>query len=59
MILTTYGCERSDIASHTVGFPTKRPMEPNNFVAAVVKRNATLAVKCPAKCRRNPEGEYC
>ena len=43
----------------TLGFPTQRLMEPNNFVAAVVKDNATLTKKCPVQCRRYKEWEHC
>ena len=43
----------------TVGWPTKRLMEPNNFVAAPVLLNVTLEQKCPMLCRRHPDWEYC
>ena len=51
-----YSCE---VFNNTIGWPTKRLMEPNNFVASVVISNMTLTEKCPVKCRRNPEWEYC
>ena len=41
------------------GWPIQRRMEPNNFVAAVVKDNWLLKVKCPSECRREKEWEYC
>ena len=43
----------------SIGFPTKRQMVPNNFVAAVVKDNAMLDKRCPAPCRRYVEWEHC
>ena len=43
----------------TVGWPTKRVIEPNNFVAAPVLLNATLEIKCPLLCRRHPSWEFC
>ena len=51
-----YSCIRFN---SSVGWPTKRLMEPNNFVASVIKQNHTLNEKCPITCRRNPEWEYC
>ena len=51
-----YSCETFN---NTIGWPTQRLMEPNNFVASVVKDNVTLTEKCPLKCRRHPEWEYC
>ena len=41
------------------GFPTQRRMEPNNFVAAVVKENKMIKLTCPIECRRKIEWEYC
>ena len=45
--------------SITQGWPTQRRMERNNFVAAVVRDNKMIKVKCPDKCRRKKEWEYC
>jgi hypothetical protein len=44
----SYLCEKYP---GTRPFPTRRPMEPNNFVAAVVADNYTLDRECPAACR--------
>ena len=46
---------------HTIGWPTRRRNEPNNFVASVTSDNATLWTKCPKKCRRkgHMDWEYC
>jgi len=44
---------------NTVGWPTKRPMEPNNFIGSVVRENNRITQKCPIKCRRNRHWEYC
>ena len=46
---------------HTIGWPTQRRNEPNNFVASVTSDNATLWTKCPKKCRRkgHMDWEYC
>ena len=43
----------------SISWPTRRLIEPNNFVASVVRENATLKKKCPVECRRYPEWEYC
>ena len=43
----------------SIGWPTKRLMEPNNYVASIAKDNATLIHKCPRKCRRKVDWEYC
>ena len=45
----------------SVAWPTQRLVEPNNFVASVVKENVTLSVKCPTYCRpkNRPQWEYC
>ena len=51
-----YTCEKFH---NTIGWPTKRLMDPNNFVGSVVKENVALTQKCPVKCRRDPEWEYC
>ena len=51
-----YSCEKFN---NSIGWPTKRLMEPNNFVASVVRENVTLTEKCPLKCRRHPEWEFC
>ena len=51
-----YSCEKFN---NSIGWPTKRLMEPNNFVASVVRENVTLTEKCPEKCRRQPEWEFC
>ena len=51
-----YTCEKFQ---DTVGWPTKRQSGPNNFVGSVVKENRSLVEKCPIRCRRNPQWEYC
>ena len=45
----------------SIPWPTKRLLEPNNFVASVVTENATLTKKCPRACRPkdHPDWEYC
>ena len=43
----------------SIGWPTQRLMEPNNYVASIANDNATLVHKCPRKCRRRLEWEYC
>ena len=43
----------------SVGFPTQRLMQPNNFVGAVEYENITVKRKCPVECRRNSEWQYC
>ena len=42
-------------------WPTRRLMEPNNFVASVVRENVTLSQKCPRPCRpqNHQDWEYC
>ena len=42
-------------------WPTKRAMEPNNFVASIFKDNATLIQRCPKACRPKDhlDWEYC
>jgi len=51
-----YTCENFE---NSVGWPTKRPSEPNNFMGAVLKENNQITEKCPIKCRRNQNWEYC
>lgn len=45
----------------TSPFPTKRLMEPNNFVASVVFANDVMRQKCPKKCRpkEHKDWQYC
>jgi hypothetical protein len=43
----------------SIGFPTQRKMEPNNYVASVWKDREMIQKKCPSKCRRKPEWIYC
>ena len=43
----------------SIGWPTQRLMEPNNYVASVVSDNHTFIHRCPKRCRRNIEWEYC
>ena len=43
----------------SIGWPTKRLIEPNNFVGSVIEENHTLSEKCPIECRRHPDWEYC
>ena len=43
----------------SISWPTKRLLQPNNFVASVVKENVTLLKKCPSMCRRHQAWEYC
>lgn len=45
---------------NSIGFPTERRDEKNNFVAAVVSEGEGRLWKvCPKKCRRRPEWEHC
>ena len=43
----------------SVGFPTRRLMQPNNFVGAVENENITIKRKCPVECRRKFDWQYC
>lgn len=43
----------------SIGFPTRRKMEPNNYVASVWKDGEQIAKKCPKECRRHPDWIYC
>lgn len=43
----------------SIGFPTQREEGPNNFVQAVFKEGNSLKEKCPERCRRRLEWEYC
>ena len=54
----SYSCARF---SYTKAFPTKRKMEPNNFVASVVAENHVLNQSCPKICRprEHLDWEYC
>ena len=54
----SYSCARF---SYTKAFPTKRKMEPNNFVASVVAENHVLNQSCPKICRPRDhlDWEYC
>lgn len=52
----SYTCSRFP---GSIGFPTQREDGPNNFVASVVKEGNTMKQKCPKKCRRHLEWEYC
>ena len=52
----SYLCESN---SGTIGWPTERKIKANNFVGAIFRRNITLDKKCPLKCRRNRDWEYC
>ena len=52
----SYLCKRY---KGSIGYPTQRLMEPNNFVGSVINENVVLKRKCPAKCRRRLEWEYC
>ena len=54
-----YSCETFNNKGISIGWPTQRLIEPNNFVASPVNENITLLEKCPLKCRRRPEWEYC
>ena len=51
-----YTCEQFE---NSVGWPKKRPSEPNNFMGSVLTENHQLTEICPIKCRRNPNWEYC
>ena len=52
----SYHCK---VFENTIGWPTQRLMEPNNYAAAVKLENYTLTEKCPVECRRKAEWEYC
>ena len=39
----------------SIGFPTQRLIEPNNYVASVWNDKEIIEKKCPLKCRRNPQ----
>ena len=45
----------------SVGWPTQRKIEPNNFVGAIIAENLTLNKTCPKECRRKnkDDWEYC
>lgn len=43
----------------SIGFPTQRLMEKNNYVASVYNDGEMIRKKCPKKCRRQPEWIYC
>ena len=43
----------------SIGFPTQRLMEPNNYVASVWNDAEMIAKKCPPRCRRYPSWLYC
>ena len=43
----------------SIGFPTKRIMGPNNYVASVWKEKDFLRKRCPVKCRRQTGWVYC
>lgn len=53
-----YSCK---IFPGTVGFPTQRRNESNNFIASVYSQNMYLWEKCPYKCRpkEHKDWEYC
>ena len=56
-----YSCHYFD---DTVGFPTPRRNETNNFVASVVSLDMYIWEKCPVECRRkghenDAEWEHC
>ena len=47
---------------NSIGFPTARKNEKNNYVAAIVSNEDKLWEKCPTKCRREGhenDWEYC
>ena len=53
---------RCDLFPNSIGFPTARKNEGNNFVAAVVSNVNKLWKKCPRVCRRKghlDDWEYC
>ena len=43
----------------TMGFPTKRKNEPNNYVASIVKKNVIFWEVCPEACRRHVQWDHC
>ena len=48
--------------SGSIGFPSPRRNQTNNFVASVVNQNMYLWRKCPRQCRRRgheDDWEYC
>ena len=51
-----YSCEKFNTS---VGWPTQRLVQGNNFVGSVILQNVTLDEKCPVPCRRKPDWEYC
>ena len=51
-----YTCENFE---NSVGWPTKRLSEPNNFIGSVLNENNQITETCPVKCRRNQDWEYC
>ena len=42
----------------SVGFPTARSKEPNNFVGAVVSEGHELWQQCPEQCRRQDHMDW-
>ena len=53
-----YSCK---IFPGTVGFPTRRKNETNNFIASVYSQDMYMWEKCPYKCRpkEHKDWEYC
>ena len=53
-----YSCK---IFPGTVGFPTQRRNESNNFIASVYSQEMYMMEKCPYKCRpsQHKDWEYC
>ena len=53
---------RCNVYPNSIGFPTERENETNNYVAAIVSNEDRLWEKCPEECRREgrvSEWEYC
>ena len=53
-----YTCQRFP---RTQPFPTRRKLEPNNFVASIVEANDILDIECPVSCRpkQHKDWTYC
>ena len=60
--MTFISCLRCASFPGSIGFPTQRLNEINNFVGSVVIKNRKLKKNCPRKCRRKGHEEdwiYC
>ena len=53
---------RCDKYPDTIGFPSKRPLQSNNFIGVIVDSDHwQMWEKCPENCRRkdHQDWEYC